>query len=217
MQAAPEGRFSIDVYYAGLDRKVATFNRGTGQELRHSVAARLWRPVQTKERGWDFDYEGVWQFGTFGSGDIRAWTFASDTGYSLPDLPFKPRLSVKSDISSGDDPRHNSLGTFNALFPIGNYFGVLADTGPGPQNFIDVHPRLQIQPVRGVSVSADLVAQWRENLTTEFTRYLVSCSSRPTAAELASSAIDPEWKFVGRLIVTLTFRRITVFFTPASS
>ena|SRR5258708_5269851 len=61
------GRVSIDVYYAGLDRKVATYNRGTGQELRHSIAARLWRPVQTKERGWDFDYEGVWQFGTFGS------------------------------------------------------------------------------------------------------------------------------------------------------
>jgi len=127
------GRFSIDVYYTGLDRKVATYNRGTGQELRHSAAARLWRPVQTKERGWDFDYEGVWQFGTFGSHAIRAWTFASDTGYSLPNLPFKPRLSVKSDISSGDDPRHNSLGTFNALFPIGNYFGVLADTAHDQQ------------------------------------------------------------------------------------
>jgi hypothetical protein len=158
------GRFSIDAYYAGLDRKAVTYNRGTGQELRHSVAARLWRPVRTKERGWDLDYEGVWQFGTFGSSDIRAWTFASDTGYSLPDLPFKPRLSVKSDISSGDNAHHNSLGTFNALFPIGNYFGVLADTGPGPQNFIDLHPRLQIQPVRGVSISADLVAQWRQNL-----------------------------------------------------
>jgi len=157
-------RFSIDVYYTGLARKVATYNRGTGQELRHSVAARLWRPVQTKERGWDFDCEGVWQFGAFGTRDIRAWTFASDTGYSLPNRPFTPRLSVKSDISSGDDPRHKSLGTFNALFPIGNYFGVLADTGPGPQNFIDLHPRLQIQPVRGVSVSADLVAQWRQNL-----------------------------------------------------
>ena len=157
-------RFSIDVYDAGLDRKAATYNRGTGQELRHSVAARLWRPVQTKERGWDLDYEGVWQFGTFGPINIRAWTFASDTGYSLPDLTFKPRLSVNSDISSGDDPRHNSLGTFNALFPIGNYFGVLADTGPGPQNFIDLHPRIQIQPIRGVSVSADLVAQWRQNL-----------------------------------------------------
>jgi hypothetical protein len=100
----------------------------------------------------------------FGSGDIRAWTFASETGYSFPELPWKPRLSVKSDISSGDDPPGRALGTFDALFPIGNYFGVLADTGPGPQNFIDVHPKLQIQPVTGVSVSMDLVALWRESL-----------------------------------------------------
>ena len=155
---------SFDVYYAGIDRKQFTFNRGTGHEVRHSVAARLWRPVQTKERGWDLDYEGVWQFGTFGSDDIRAWTLASETGYSFPESPWKPRLSVKSDISSGDDPRGRALGTFNALFPIGNYFGVLADTGSGPQNLIDVHPKLQIQPVSGLSVSMDLVAQWRENL-----------------------------------------------------
>jgi hypothetical protein len=56
------------------------------------------------------------------------------------------------------------LRTFYPIFPIGNYFGVLADTGPGPVNFIDVHPRLQGQLPHEVSVSADLVAQWRENV-----------------------------------------------------
>jgi hypothetical protein len=75
------GRFSIDVYYAGVDRNAATYNRETTQELRHSVAARSWRPVQTREPGWDLDYEGIWQFGAFGSSNIGAWTFASDTGY----------------------------------------------------------------------------------------------------------------------------------------
>jgi hypothetical protein len=64
------------------------------------------------------------------------------------------------------------LGTFNALFPIGNYFGVLADTGPGPQNFIDLNPRLQIQPVRNLSVSADLVRSGGRASTTESTRCL---------------------------------------------
>ena len=39
-----------------------------------------------------------------------------------------------------------------------------ADTGPGPVNFIDVHPRLQTSLPRGVSISTDLVAQWRESL-----------------------------------------------------
>jgi hypothetical protein len=155
---------SFDAYYLGEDRKDAAYQRGTAAELRHSVGARLWRPVATRNHGWDFDDEGVWQFGTFGPDEIRAWTFASDTGYSLPNLPLKPRFSMKADVSSGDDPRSQTLGTFYPVFPIGNYFGVLADTGPGPVNFIDVHPRVQFQLPRGVSVSTDLVAQWRENL-----------------------------------------------------
>jgi hypothetical protein len=157
-------RVSFDTYYLGLDRKQATFERGTAGELRHTAGARLWRPVLTKERAWDFDYEGMAQFGTFGSGNIRAWTVASDTGYSLPKLPLRPRFSVKADASSGDNPRNRTLGTFNPIYPIGNYFGVLADTGPGPVNFIDVHPRLQTSLPHGVSVSTDFVAQWRENL-----------------------------------------------------
>lgn len=157
-------RLSIDTYYLALDRKDATFERGTAKELRHTVGARLWRPLATRKRDWDCDYEGVWQFGSFGSDDIRAWTFASDTGYSFADAPLKLRLSVKSDISSGDNPRTNTLSTFNPIYPIGNYFGVLADTGPGPVNFIDLHPKLQMQLPHAVSLSADFVAQWRENL-----------------------------------------------------
>src|SRR5712672_1443029 len=91
----------------------------------------------------DWDYEALWQFGTFGSANIKAWTAASETGYRIPTIPLKPRFSAKADISSGDDPRTNTLGTFNPLFPKGNYFGVLATAGPGPINFIDVHPRVE--------------------------------------------------------------------------
>ena len=155
---------AFDTYYVGIDRKRAAFERGTATELRHTVGARVWRPAATKEPGLDFDYEGLMQFGTFGSDDIRAWTFASDTGYSLTKLPLRPRLSVKADISSGDNPSSHTLGTFNPIYPIGKYFGVLADTGPGPVNFIDVHPQIQTQLGHGVSVVADLVVQWRENL-----------------------------------------------------
>ena len=158
-------RVSFDSYYLGLDRKSFTYNRGTAQETRHSVGARLWRPPATKESDWDFDYEGVWQFGSFGADGIRAWTFASDSGYTFSSVPLKPRISVKADISSGDDPRSGSLGTFSPIFPMGNYFGVLADTGPGPVNFIDVHPRLQTSLPKGVSISTDVVVQWRESLT----------------------------------------------------
>jgi hypothetical protein len=154
---------ALDTYYLGEDRKTATFERGTATELRHTAGARLWRPVPKKESGLDFDYEGVFQFGSFGSDDIRAWTLASDTGYTFEKVRLKPRLSMKSDISSGDNPQSHTLGTFYPVFPVGNYFGVLADTGPGPVNFIDVHPRIQTQLSHAVSVSADVVVQWREN------------------------------------------------------
>jgi Alginate export len=155
---------SFDTYYLGLGRKSFTYDRGTARETRHSLGARLWRPPATKQSDWDFDYEAVWQFGSFGTGGLRAWTVASDTGYSFLAAPLQPRISVKADISSGDNPRSNSLGTFSPIYPVGNYFGVLADTGPGPVNFIDIHPRLQAKLPRGVSISADLVVQWRQSL-----------------------------------------------------
>jgi hypothetical protein len=155
---------TLDAYYLGLDRKSATFNRGTGQEVRHSIGARLSRPVAQTKPGWDFDYEALYQFGSFGSANIRAWTVATETGYRLPTLPLKPRFSVKADISSGDDPRTNTLGTFNPLFPKGNYFGVLATTGPGPINFIDVHPHVETALPHSVTASFDWIFQWRESL-----------------------------------------------------
>jgi hypothetical protein len=155
---------SLDLYYLGLDRRQATFERGTAQEVRHSLGARLSRPIATEKADWDFDYEALWQFGTFGSANIAAWTAASETGYRIPRMPLKPRFSAKADISSGDNPNSKTLGTFNPLFPKGNYFGVLATTGPGPINFIDVHPRIETALPDDVSVSFDWIVQWRENI-----------------------------------------------------
>src|ERR1700735_4055367 len=155
---------SLDVYYLGLDRKEATFQRGTAHEVRHSLGARFSRPIATEKPGWDFDDEGLWQFGAFGSANIEAWTVATETGYRLPTVPLKPRFSAKADISSGDHPNSNTLGTFNPLFPKGDYFGVLATTGPGPINFIDIHPRIEGTFPHDVTASFDWIFQWRESL-----------------------------------------------------
>ena len=155
---------TLDAYYLGLDRKTAVFNRGVGHEVRHSIGARLSRAIAETKPGWDFDHEALWQFGTFGSANISAWTVASETGYRFANVPLKPRFSTKADISSGDDPRTNTLGTFNPLFPKGNYFGVLATAGPGPINFIDLHPRAEATLLHSVTVSVDWIFQWRESL-----------------------------------------------------
>jgi hypothetical protein len=155
---------SLELYYLGLDRKQATYQRGTAQEVRHSIGGRFSRPIATEQPGWDFDNEALGQFGTFGSANIRAWTVATETGYRLPNVPLKPRFSAKADISSGDHPASNTLGTFYPLFPKGDYFGVLATTGPGPLNFIDVHPHVELALPHNVSASFDWIVQWRQTI-----------------------------------------------------
>ena len=154
---------SLELYYLGLDRKEAIFQRGSAQEVRHTLGGRISRAIATERPGWDFDDEALWQFGSFGSDGIEAWTIATETGYRIPTIPLKPRFSAKADISSGDNPNSKTLGTFNPLFPKGDYFGVLATTGPGPINFIDVHPHLETMLPHDVSVSFDWIVQWREN------------------------------------------------------
>jgi hypothetical protein len=157
-------KMQLDLYYLGQDRKDGDFERGTAHEVRHTLGTRVSKPVASEHRGWDFDDEALWQFGCFGAADIRAWTVATETGYRIPTVPLKPRFSAKADISSGDHPATNTLGTFNPLYPKGNYFGVLATTGPGPINFIDVHPHVEAFAPHNVSLSFDWIVQWRQSL-----------------------------------------------------
>lgn len=161
------GRGTIDSYYLGLDRKQVTFNRGPGRESRHTIGIRYARlnGIDGQTARFAFDYEAAYQFGTFGDGGIRAWTVASDTEWTPANSgPIAPHLEIKADISSGDDPRHSSLRTFNPYFPAGNYFGVLATTGPGPINFRDLHPSLGAVIAKKVTLTGDWVLLWRQSL-----------------------------------------------------
>jgi hypothetical protein len=156
--------FGIDLYYLGLSRENAVFERGVGHETRHSIGTRLFRPVARCAPAWDFDFEVVEQFGTFAASPIEAWTFASDTGYRIPTMAFKPRFSMKVDTSSGDTPGSKTMGSFDPLFPTGSFFGVLATTGPGPINFIDVHPKVELDLTNRVHWFVDWMFMWRENI-----------------------------------------------------
>lgn len=160
---------ALDLYYFGLERKSATFNQGTAPEQRQTIGTRF---ATTETQLSDqraliphYDVEAVYQFGRFGQGSIRAWTLATEAGYIMPKLIGKPRVGFRADVSSGDkDSKSPNLQTFNPLFPIGNYFGVLADTGPGPVNFVDVHPEIKTTLSHGISLDVDWVIWWRESL-----------------------------------------------------
>jgi hypothetical protein len=152
----PKGK--IDLYYLGLDRKRARFDQGVGHELRHSIGARIWG----KTESWDYNTELVYQWGSFGQGPIRAWTTASDTGYRMESIQFRPRFGLKADIASGDrDPADGTLGTFNALFPKGAYFSE-ADL-LGPYNLMDLHPSVQLNLTERISLVPDADFFWRQS------------------------------------------------------
>lgn len=153
----PDGR--VDVYYLGLDRKSAKFDQGTAREVRHSVGCRIWG----RHSRWDYNYELVHQLGSFGNGNIRAWTVASDNGYTISSVSFHPRLGLKADVTSGDrNPNNPSLQTFNALFPRGAYFGEIALIGPS--NHMDLHPSVDLHINRSLTATIDSVFFWRTSL-----------------------------------------------------
>ena len=150
---------NVDLYYLGIDRKRARYDQGSARETRHSIGTRLWG----KREDWDYNYEMVYQWGSFGRGDIRAWTVASDNGYTLNGVRFRPRLGLKADVTSGDrDPGSPNLQTFNALFPRGAYFGEIALVGPS--NHMDLHPSMDLRVTERLTLSIDSVFFWRESL-----------------------------------------------------
>jgi hypothetical protein len=151
-----DGAPRADLYYLGLDHEAAAFAQGAGEEVRHSMGVRL----SAGAAALDYDLEGVYQWGRFGTGDIRAWTVASDVGWSPAAAPLRPRLALRADASSGDpDPADADLGTFHPLFPRGNYFGESAILGP--LNLLDLHPILQLRPADALAMEVGWGWFWR--------------------------------------------------------
>lgn len=149
----------LDLYFLTLERDVAHFDQGSAREQRRSFGARLWGG----RSGWDYNFEFLYQGGTFGRGNIAAWTVASDTGYTFSKAPGHPRISLKADIASGDhNPDQGDLQTFNPLFPRGSYFNESSLIGPA--NFIDLHPGIEVKVAPELSFFVDGDFFWRESV-----------------------------------------------------
>ena len=146
----------LDLYYLGYRNARAAFGGRSGRELRHSVGARSFGTAGD----WHWNVEGVVQVGRFAGGRIGAWTLGTEVGRAFPNAPFAPDALMRFNIVSGDGKRGDDrLGTFNALFPKGKYFGELSPVGPS--NIVSVNPRLAMTVAPGVSASISGMAYWR--------------------------------------------------------
>ena len=154
-----------DLYYLGIDTTRATYQQGSGREIRHSIGTRLFNHQSGAPfvPGFDYDWELVYQLGSFGHNYINAWTVATETGFTFP-ARFTPRLALRSGIASGGQhPNGGTLNTFNPLFPRGAYFGPKL-TMFGPFNFFDLHPVLMLTLLQNVTCDFDWDWFWRESL-----------------------------------------------------
>lgn len=147
---------SAEVYALGYGNDRAAYAQEMARERRLSLGGRI---AWTRD-GWDGNWEAVVQRGRFGSGRVRAWTLATETGHTFATVPLTPRLALSANIASGDkDPSDPGLQAFNALYPRGSYFS--EDATLGPRNFVNLHPSLTLKLCPNLQLTTDVNWFWR--------------------------------------------------------
>ncbi|HEX9272527.1 MAG TPA: alginate export family protein, partial [Candidatus Binatia bacterium] len=191
-----------DLYYLGLIREQAPYDSGVANERRHSLGARFWGRAEA----WDYDIEGVFQFGGFGSRNIRAWTVASNTGYTLASLWGEPRLGLQADVASGGGPG-KTLKTFNPLFPKFAYFTEASINSP--INFIDVFPSVTVQPLKNFAFRVGVDVLWRYSIRDGFYQPpgvpLVPGSANKKRFLGPQSNLQAEWQATSHISVNAAY------------
>ena len=153
----PSFHANADFYYLGYDHKSVRYAQGTGREQRETMGARVWSHTPT----WDYDFEYTAQFGRFNTGNISAWGTGYHLGYAFQKARFVPHPELDGGILSGDhNPHDNTLGTFNPLFPNGNFLSqsILL----GPYNLIIVRPTFKTALTRKASTNTNVELLWRQ-------------------------------------------------------
>ncbi|WP_347052169.1 alginate export family protein [Flavobacterium olei] len=147
---------NLDLYYLGIRRDESLFEEGAAPERRHTIGTRFWK----YGGGFIYNLEAAYQFGSFGSGNINAWTGSVDIGYMFENIKFKPTVNLRNDYISGDKNQGNgNLQTFNPLYPKGGYFGFSPQVGP--VNLIDIHPYATMDLLSNLKMQVDVVLNWR--------------------------------------------------------
>jgi hypothetical protein len=150
----------IDGYYLGTRRDNAPFQEGTENEIRQTFGMRFWRTGN----GINYDLEGVYQLGKFGTGDIHAWAAFFDAGYRFGELKWSPQVGLRNDYMSGDKRAGDgNLQSYDPIYPKAGYFSGF-DPQVGAVNLIDLHPYFSALPLPNLTVNFDVAFNWRYSL-----------------------------------------------------
>ena len=152
-------RGDLGLYYLGIDRAHSVYAQGIGRQVRHTIGAK-WSGVGTR---FDLDYDLLWQGGHFNGSSIRAWAFATETGYRFSSSRLAPRLSVRTDLASGDrDAADPHLQSFDPLFPGNSYSGNVGLFGP--TNLTDLTSAFTMRPTPKLVLVFEAPSYWRTSV-----------------------------------------------------
>ena len=150
-------------YFCGPDQYRGKLSCAAGQELLHNIGMRYFGDAGN----WDFDYTAVYQTGQVGGASDSAFMFATDDGYTLHNVMFKPRFGINIDGNpggtsmttsgtithiSGYEPGNGTVGT--------SYLGTI-NNDPSITNIFHVSPSLRADLLENVRALFKLNAYWR--------------------------------------------------------
>jgi Alginate export len=141
---------SMELYYLNLSNDNGTF---TG--LRKQKGGFDVNTVGTRYNGsynnflWDF--EGIYQFGTYVNQNSSAGATIAEVGYQFKDLPMNPQFWLGYDWASGGSNTGSTRNTFNQLFTFGHYYQGQADI-VGRQNVNDLSAQFVFYPTNWITV-----------------------------------------------------------------
>ena len=152
-------RGNIDLYYLGLDNKGVPFDgKGRDREQRGTIGTRLWGTTEH----WDYNDELTFQWGWFGSGDIRAWAASTEHGYRIQRAPLSPRFGLRAVAFSGDqNPSSHNVGTFNSIYEKGPYFSYAELFAR--RNLVALQPSVDLKLRKFVFLKFNPAFFWRES------------------------------------------------------
>jgi hypothetical protein len=209
-RGATEDAHGLDLYALWYQLDDAPFGPGRGHERRWSWGLRTFG-----ESGpFDHNVEVILQTGGFGAGAIRAWTIASDLGFTLPVAGSAPRLGLKANITSGDrDPADARLETFNPLFPNLAYFSDAATIAPQNHSDVQLSVGWRASPTLTLRVAGDVF--WRTSAADAV--YRANGTPIPVASTSHQAARQLEFGFTWTPSRQLEVRGAVVDWRPADS
>ena len=178
------------IYYLALDKKHAGYAQGVAHDVRHTVGVHL---AGTGFRV-DINYDGIWQWGTFGDGSVRAWAVSTDTGYRFRLWNRTARVGLRFDVASGDaDAGDPDLESFNPFFPGSSFAGLVGFFGP--TNLTDLNPAFIIPLIPELNVVFESPCYWRTSNGDGIYGTNINLLIPPTAGEGRAVGCNPG--FVG--------------------